>query len=60
MVLDLQGSGNLFYDPEIASTKLLGEDNEFMFCAGNLSENAIRTFLENHNCNMFYNLIGLK
>lgn len=60
MVLDLQGNGHLFYDPEIASTQLLGEDNEFMFCAENLSENAIKTFLEKHKCNMFCNLIGLK
>lgn len=59
MVLDLQGSGHLLYDPEIASTKLL-EENEYMFCAGNLSENAIETFLQNHQCNMFCKLIGLK
>ena len=60
MVLDLQGSGHLLYDPEIASTNLHGEKNEYMFCAGNLSENAIETFLQNHQCNMFCKLIGLK
>ena len=60
MVLDLQGSGHLLYDPEIASTNLHGEKNEYMFCAGNLSENAIETFLQNHQCNMFCKFIGLK
>ena len=60
MVLDLQGSGHLFHDPEIASTELVGKDNEYMFCAGNLSTNAITTFFDNRKWNMFWNLIGLE
>lgn len=60
VVLDLQGTGHLLYDPEIASTERFGKDNEYMFCAGNLSTNGITTFFDNHKCNMFCNLIGLE
>jgi hypothetical protein len=59
MVLDLQGSNNTLYDPEIASEKLVDEGNEYMFCAGNLSHHAIQTFVKNHNCNKFCHLLGL-
>ena len=49
MVLDIQGSGYRLYDPEIASTELVVE-NELLFCVGNLSNTAIQTFLGNYNC----------
>ena len=49
MVLDIQGSGYRLYDPEIASTELVVE-NELLFCVGNLSNTAIQTFLGNHKC----------
>ena len=49
MVLDIQGSGYRLYDPEIASTELVVE-NELLFCVGNLSNTAIQTFLRNHKC----------
>ncbi|CAB3977778.1 transient receptor potential cation channel subfamily M member 6-like [Paramuricea clavata] len=59
MVLDLQGSSHMLFDPEVASKKLVGEENEFMFCAGNLSADAIKTFVQNHKCNKFCQLLGL-
>lgn len=59
MVLDLQGSSHMLFDPEVASEKLVGEENEFMFCAGNLSADAIKTFVQNHKCNKFCQLLGL-
>ena len=60
MVLNLQESGYLIYDPKIASTELVRKDNQYMFRAGNLSTKAITTFFDNQKCNMFCNLIGLK
>ena len=59
MVLNLQGSSHMLFDPEVASEKLVGEENEFMFCAGNLSAEAIKTFVHNHKCNKFCQLVGL-
>jgi hypothetical protein len=42
-------------DPEIASSKLYDENNDIYFCAGNLSTNAIETFLNNTNATSFVN-----
>ena len=58
LVVDLQGVGYELCDPEIASTVLL-EDGELNFCAGNLSQNAIENFLDNHTCNKFCEMLGL-
>lgn len=44
MVLDIQGTGHKLYDPEIASSELL-ENDEFLFCTGNLSQTAIELSL---------------
>ena len=41
MLVDIQGSSYNSYDPEIASTDLMVE---ILFCMGNLSEAAIKTF----------------
>lgn len=60
MVVDLQGSGHFLYDPEIASRDWTDKDTtEFMFCAGNLSAKAIDTFLANHTCNRYCEMLGL-
>ena len=47
MLLDIQGSGLILYDPEIASSDTI-EDGQYLFCAGNLSHVAIANVLENH------------
>ena len=59
MILDIQGSGHMLFDPEIASTQLM-KDKKMLFCAGNLTEVAIKQFISGHSCNKFYQLIGLK
>ncbi len=59
MVLDLQGSGHILYDPEIASVKNVDESKEFLFCAGNLGGEAIEAFVDTHKCNKFCHLLGL-
>ena len=60
LVVDLQGSGHMLYDPEIATAKMFGSDEEFLFCAGNLNVVAIATFVKAHACNKFCQLLGLK
>ena len=60
MVLDIQGSGNHLYDPEIATTELFdSNDEQLTFCAGNLSIEAISNFLKEHNCNKYCIILGL-
>jgi hypothetical protein len=59
MVLDLRGSGNILYDPEIASVKHVDESKEFLFCAGNLGGDAIEAFVRKHKCNKYCHLLGL-
>ncbi|XP_066924591.1 alpha-protein kinase 1-like [Clytia hemisphaerica] len=56
MLADLQGSGLILYDPEIATAEELeGEDlqGEKFFCGGNLNDVAIDTFFRNHKCNIY-------
>ena len=61
MVLDLQGVGFQLFDPEIATGVLIEDgENEINFCAGNLSSDAIKTFLRNHLCNDYCQMMGLK
>ncbi len=52
MVVDIQGCDHLLMDPEVATTKLQ-EDDEYLFCAGNLASYAIDTFASSHKCNEF-------
>ena len=60
MLLDIQGSGSTLYDPEIATATILSkEDEELLFCCGNLSAIAIKTFVNSHKCNKFCEMIGL-
>lgn len=59
MVLDIQGTCHKLYDPEIASTKQFDND-ELLFCTGNLSTNAIEGFIGSHICNDYCKILGLK
>lgn len=59
MLLDIQGCGYRLFDPEIASAKLVDdEDNEILFTAGNLSKEAISTFFKEHVCNYYCDQLG--
>ena len=60
LVVDLQGSGHMLYDPEIATAQMFDSDNGFLFCAGNLNALAISAFVKGHACNRFCHLLGLK
>ena len=53
LLVDLQGSGNGLFDPEIVKVDLF-DNNELLFCAGNLSITAIDNFISNHKCNRFF------
>ena len=59
IVLDIQGTGYILYDPEIASLDLLSDDGTCQFCTGNLSEIAMKNFFEKHQCNKYWKLLGL-
>ena len=49
MILDMQGSGYHLFDPEIASQKLI-ENEEVLFSTGNLSTKAINNFIAQLQC----------
>ena len=55
-VVDIQGSGHMLYDPEIATSRMFDSDKEFLFCAGNLNVLAIDCFVKAHACNRFCHL----
>ena len=58
MVLDIQGADYSLCDPEIASAQLVDDDN-ILFCNGNLSSQAIDTFVSQHACNKFCKMLQL-
>ena len=58
MIVDIQGSGFNLFDPEIASSNLF-HDGKVLFCAGNLSMEAIEKFTDQHQCNTYCKLLGL-
>ena len=58
LLVDIQGGRIELYDPEIASSELF-DDNEMLFCAGNLSEMAISNFKAAHQCNQYCKILGL-
>ena len=63
ILVDIQGSRYHLYDPEIATKDLYGEDDEeaeIYFCCGNLSSLAIDTFMKNHVCNKYCEMLDLK
>ena len=60
MLVDLQGVGYRFFDPEIAtSSEIASQNSEAVFCAGNLRDHAIRTFFQLHKCNVYCETLGL-
>ena len=59
MVVDIQGSEYILYDPEIASKEAYNEKGNHLFCSGNLSDKAIDGFFKFHNCNKFCKLLKL-
>ena len=58
MVVDIQGCKNILFDPEIASKELM-LDEEFLFSTGNLSRDAINTFIGMHQCKIYCELLNL-
>jgi hypothetical protein len=58
MVLDIQGCNNILFDPEIAS-KEIKEEEEYLFCTGNLSAGAINIFISTHKCRRYCDLLNL-
>ena len=52
LLVDLQGSGNGLFDPEMVTVDFF-DNGELLFCAGNLSITAIDTFISNHNVTDF-------
>ncbi len=58
MITDVQGAGYQLYDPEIATDKT-HDDQELLFCAGNLSFAAMGSFKQNHTCNSWCKLLKL-
>ena len=58
MVVDIQGSGFKLFDPEIASSNLF-DNGKILFCAGNLSMEAIEKITNEHKCNTYCKLLGL-
>ena len=64
MLLDLQGVSYLLRDPEIVTIDLWVKEgdtkNEFSFCLGNLSTNAIHGFMVTHKCNRICRTLGFK
>jgi len=61
MLLDIQGSPKKMklYDPEIATSKLITDNGEILFCANNLSIVAINQFIDEHDCNQFCRIMKL-
>ena len=57
MVVNIQGSECILYDPEIASKEAYDEKGNHLFCSGNLSDKAIDGFFKFHNCNKFCKLL---
>ena len=60
IVSDSQGVDYWLCGPEIASAKLMDEnDSSIFFCCGNLSKTTIDAFFQAHNCNKFCHLLNL-
>ena len=57
MVLDIQGAKYWLCDSEIASSQLVDDDENILFCNGNFSSQAIDTFMLQHVCNKFCKLL---
>ena len=59
MVLDIQGIENVLCDLEVATEDIIDIENEFLFCLGNLSTNAIQVFLGDHECNAYCEAVNV-
>lgn len=64
LLVDIQGCGYEMCDPEIASAELFSHDEhekgkEILYCAGNMSAQAISKFFSSHKCNVFCEMAGL-
>ena len=61
MLLDIQGFGYNLIDPEIATVNVDNTVNgEREFLAGNMSLDGIETFLSQHSCSKFCELVSLE
>lgn len=61
LLVDVQGSGYDFFDPEIASDDLYDTDtDEILYCTGNLSKLAITNFTQKHKCSKYCNIVQLQ
>lgn len=61
LLLDIQGSEEDLYDPEISSADLFDDTKKaILYCAGNLSTVAITTFTNEHKCNKYCKLAKLQ
>jgi len=60
MLVDTQGSAYQLFDPEIASAELFDDNAHVLYCAGNLSTEAIEHFTSSHKCNDFCKAVGLQ
>ena len=65
LLVDIQSCGYEMCDPEIASAELFSHDehdegNEVLYCAGNMSVQAISKFTSCYKCNVFFEMVGLK
>ena len=60
LLVDLQGSGYVLYDPEIAtSDELENKDPEKYFCGGNLNEAAFEKFFSVYKFNIYCKMLSL-
>eukprot|EP00794_Sanderia_malayensis_P018440 gene18440-20289_t len=59
LVVPIHGIGYKLCNPEIATT-VLRENDEFPFCADNLSQYTIDAFKAEHDCNEFCTALRLK
>ena len=60
MLLDVQGSGYILYDPEIATASNAIDENNLKFMLGNLAFNACWNFINVHSCNKYCKMLQLK
>jgi len=59
ILLDIQGSGYVLYDLDIATMKLVTDTKNMRFCMGNLARKACDNFISTHTCSRYYGLLNL-
>ena len=60
MLTDIQGSDHCLTDPEIATIDGSFDQEELLFCVGNLGDEATNNFFESHTCNTFCEQLALE